>query len=102
MVTKFQQTIAMPLKFETLYVGVWRQNLLVADNYGEGRVLLAGDAAHLVIPTGGLGMLGLIEPTQGELLIDGVPLTTIGARVYRESVAAVMAMRSGPSACATR
>jgi len=56
MVTMFQKTIAMPLKFETLYVGVWRQNLLVADNYGEGRVLLAGDAAHLVIPTGGLGM----------------------------------------------
>jgi ATP-binding cassette, subfamily B, bacterial CvaB/MchF/RaxB len=35
-------------------------------------------------------MLGLIEPTQGELLIDGVPLTTIGPRAYRESVAAVM------------
>ena len=56
MVTKFQQTIAMPFKFETLYVGVWRQNLLVADNYGAGRVFMAGDAAHLVIPTGGLGM----------------------------------------------
>ncbi len=56
MVTKFQQTMALPLKFETLYVGVWRQNLLVADNYGEGRVFMAGDAAHLVIPTGGLGM----------------------------------------------
>jgi 2-polyprenyl-6-methoxyphenol hydroxylase-like FAD-dependent oxidoreductase len=56
MVTMFAKTIAMPLKFETLYVGVWRQNLLVADNYGEGRVFMAGDAAHLVIPTGGLGM----------------------------------------------
>jgi hypothetical protein len=30
--------------------------LLVADSYGKGRVLLAGDAVHLVIPTGGLGM----------------------------------------------
>jgi 2-polyprenyl-6-methoxyphenol hydroxylase-like FAD-dependent oxidoreductase len=56
MVTMFAKTIAMPLKFETLYVGVWRQNLLVADNYGEGRIFMAGDAAHLVIPTGGLGM----------------------------------------------
>ena len=35
-------------------------------------------------------MLGLIEPTHGELFIDGVPLTTIGPRVYRESIAAVM------------
>jgi hypothetical protein len=34
----------------------WRQNLLLADRYGNARVFLAGDAAHLVIPTGGLGM----------------------------------------------
>jgi hypothetical protein len=39
-----------------LYVGQWKQNLLLADHYGVGRVFLAGDAAHLVIPTGGLGM----------------------------------------------
>jgi 2-polyprenyl-6-methoxyphenol hydroxylase-like FAD-dependent oxidoreductase len=56
MVTMFEQTIAMPLKFDTLYVGPWRQNLLLADRYGEGRVFLAGDAVKLVIPTGGLGM----------------------------------------------
>ena len=35
-------------------------------------------------------MLGLLEPTSGEVLIDGVPLPTIGARAYREQVAAVM------------
>jgi hypothetical protein len=29
---------------------------LLADRYQEGRVFLAGDAVHLVIPTGGLGM----------------------------------------------
>jgi hypothetical protein len=34
----------------------WRQNLLLADSYGAGRIFLAGDAVHLVIPTGGLGM----------------------------------------------
>jgi len=39
-----------------LYVGEWRQNLLVADRYMDGRVILAGDAVHLMIPTGGLGM----------------------------------------------
>src|SRR5882672_7687723 len=56
MVTKFQQTIAMPLRFDTLYIGPWKQNLLLADHYGEGRVFMAGDAIKLVIPTGGLGM----------------------------------------------
>jgi ATP-binding cassette subfamily B protein RaxB len=35
-------------------------------------------------------MLGLLEPTSGEVLIDGVPLSTIGPRAYREHVAAVM------------
>jgi 2-polyprenyl-6-methoxyphenol hydroxylase-like FAD-dependent oxidoreductase len=56
MAAQFEQTIALPLAYEMLYVGKWRQNLLLADRYGEGRVLLAGDAVHLVIPTGGLGM----------------------------------------------
>ena len=56
MATMFERTVAMPVKYEMLYVGEWRQNLLLADRYMEGRVLLAGDAVHLVIPTGGLGM----------------------------------------------
>jgi len=46
----------MPLRFDTLYIGPWKQNLLLADHYGEGRVFMAGDAIKLVIPTGGLGM----------------------------------------------
>jgi len=35
-------------------------------------------------------MLGLLEPTKGEVLIDGIPLSTIGPRAYREHVGAVM------------
>ena len=35
-------------------------------------------------------LLGLLEPTRGEVLIDGVPLSTIGPRAYREHVGAVM------------
>ena len=56
MATMFERVVAMPVKYEMLYVGQWKMNLLLADRYGEGRVFLAGDAVHLVIPTGGLGM----------------------------------------------
>jgi ATP-binding cassette subfamily B protein RaxB len=35
-------------------------------------------------------MLGLLEPTSGEVLVDGIPLSTIGAQAYREQVGAVM------------
>ncbi len=56
MKTQFEQVVAMPVKYEMLSCAPWRQNLLLADRYGEGRVFLAGDAVHLVIPTGGLGM----------------------------------------------
>jgi 2-polyprenyl-6-methoxyphenol hydroxylase-like FAD-dependent oxidoreductase len=57
MVAQFAKAIAMPLSFEMINCGVWRQNLLIADRYGSGsRAFLAGDAVHLVIPTGGLGM----------------------------------------------
>jgi len=44
------------LDVEILHVGDWTMHLLLAESYGRGRVWLAGDAAHLVIPTGGLGM----------------------------------------------
>ena len=56
MAPEFERTIGVPVKYEMLYVGKWRQNLLLADRYRQGRVFLAGDAVKLVIPTGGLGM----------------------------------------------
>ena len=52
----FERTVAMPVKYEMLTCAPWRQNLLLADRYRDRRVFLAGDAVHLVIPTGGLGM----------------------------------------------
>jgi ATP-binding cassette subfamily B protein RaxB len=35
-------------------------------------------------------MLGLLPPTDGEVLVDGVPLPVLGPRSYREQIGAVM------------
>lgn len=43
-------------EFEILVANAWTPHLLLADAYAQGRVLLAGDAAHQYIPTGGYGM----------------------------------------------
>jgi 2-polyprenyl-6-methoxyphenol hydroxylase-like FAD-dependent oxidoreductase len=56
MATMFETIVNMPVNYEMLYVGQWKQNLLLADSYARNRIFLAGDAVHLVIPTGGLGM----------------------------------------------
>lgn len=41
---------------EVLATSVWRPSALLADSYGRDRILLAGDAVHTMIPTGGYGM----------------------------------------------
>jgi 2-polyprenyl-6-methoxyphenol hydroxylase-like FAD-dependent oxidoreductase len=42
--------------FEILSIMRWVRRELVADSYGTSRVFIAGDAAHLMSPTGALGM----------------------------------------------
>ena len=41
---------------EILVANAWTPHFVVAERYSEGRVLLAGDAAHQYVPTGGYGM----------------------------------------------
>jgi 2-polyprenyl-6-methoxyphenol hydroxylase-like FAD-dependent oxidoreductase len=42
--------------YEILSVMRWVRRELVADSFGTDRVFIAGDAAHLMSPTGGFGM----------------------------------------------
>jgi 2-polyprenyl-6-methoxyphenol hydroxylase-like FAD-dependent oxidoreductase len=46
----------VPVQHDVLVANGWTPHLLAAQSYGDGRVFLAGDAAHQYIPTGGYGM----------------------------------------------
>jgi 2-polyprenyl-6-methoxyphenol hydroxylase-like FAD-dependent oxidoreductase len=45
-----------PFDFEIESIMPWIRRELVAEQFGKGRVFIAGDAAHLMSPTGGFGM----------------------------------------------
>ena len=77
----------------------------VSFRYAEGEPFVlenlsltieAGEYVTIAGPSGGGKttlvkiMLGLLEPTSGEVLIDGILLPVIGSRVYREQVGVVM------------
>lgn len=50
-------TLGTELKIEkVLLTSRWRPGFMLADRYRAGRVLLAGDAAHRMFPTGAYGM----------------------------------------------
>jgi 2-polyprenyl-6-methoxyphenol hydroxylase-like FAD-dependent oxidoreductase len=58
----FQAAVGAPIKAEVLSFGTWIAGYaLVAERFQRGRVFIAGDAAHLFTPAGGLGYNTAIE-----------------------------------------
>jgi 2-polyprenyl-6-methoxyphenol hydroxylase-like FAD-dependent oxidoreductase len=51
-----QEWVGQEFDHEILVAHPWSAHYLVAEEYQRGRVLLAGDAAHQFMPTGGYGM----------------------------------------------
>ena len=78
------RAVGREFDFEILSMLPWVRRQLVADAYRKGRVLIAGDAAHLTSPTGGFGMntgildavnlgwklAGVLQGWGGEQLLD--------------------------------
>jgi hypothetical protein len=53
------------LDAEILGVGTWWMSLQTAESMGDGRIFLAGDAAHRFPPTGGLGLNSGVQDIHG-------------------------------------
>jgi len=58
----FAEAVGVELPVEILSRGTWLAgHALVAQRFRQGRVFIAGDAAHLFTPTGGLGYNTAVE-----------------------------------------
>jgi 3-(3-hydroxy-phenyl)propionate hydroxylase len=55
---RLQRLAPKPGRYDIAYVSLYRVHQRVAERYRSGNVLLAGDAAHLNNPIGGMGMNG--------------------------------------------
>jgi len=55
---RLQGVFARPDPYKIVHRTIYRVHQRVAKQYGRGRVFLAGDAAHLNNPLGGMGMNG--------------------------------------------
>jgi 2-polyprenyl-6-methoxyphenol hydroxylase-like FAD-dependent oxidoreductase len=53
---EIRRAVGIDFDFEILSVTSWTRRELVAQTYQQGRVFIAGDAAHVMSPTGGFGM----------------------------------------------
>lgn len=54
--TVLHRAMGKPFTFDLLATTHWHHHQSVAHRWRDGRVFLAGDAAHLFVPTGGVGM----------------------------------------------
>ena len=96
----FEEPSLMPdgLKGEIELTGVTYRYGLHEPFVLKGVDLLIRPGEHVAITgTSGGGkstlakvLLGLVEPTEGEVRIDGQPLARVGRRAFREEVAAVL------------
>ena len=77
---RLQKFFPKPSRYATRYVNVYNVHQRVASAFRVGRVLLAGDAAHLSNPIGGMGMNGGIH--------DGLNLADKLARVIHGEASA--------------
>jgi 2-polyprenyl-6-methoxyphenol hydroxylase-like FAD-dependent oxidoreductase len=76
---RMQSFFPSPRPYEILHRNLYVTHQRVADTFRQGRVLLAGDAAHVNNPIGGMGLNGCIQGAANladkliRILRDGAP-----------------------------
>jgi 3-(3-hydroxy-phenyl)propionate hydroxylase len=77
--TRLQKLFPQPRPYEIVHRNLYVTHQRVAETFRKGRVLLAGDAAHVNNPIGGMGLNGGIQDGAnlsdklGRILRDGAP-----------------------------
>jgi 2-polyprenyl-6-methoxyphenol hydroxylase-like FAD-dependent oxidoreductase len=110
--TAIRRAVGRDFEFEILSVLPWVRRELVAERYRNGRGFIAGDAAHVMSPTGGFGMntgiqdvvdlswklAATIEGWGGDHLLDayGSERQPIGTRNVTEASGNLRRMLSVP------
>ena len=79
---RLQEVLPSPQPYKIEHKTAYRVHERVADKYVRGRIFLAGDAAHLNNPLGGMGMNGGIH--------DAINVTDKLAQVWEGADAALM------------
>ncbi len=72
---RMQRFVARPRRYEVPYKGIYRVHQRVASQWRVGRILLAGDAAHLNNPLGAFGLNGGLH--------DAIMLADYVGKVWR-------------------
>jgi 2-polyprenyl-6-methoxyphenol hydroxylase-like FAD-dependent oxidoreductase len=96
-----ERILGKPMPYTILSIVPWVRRELVADTYRQGRVFIAGDAAHVTSPTGGFGMnMGIADAVDlswkleatlrgwaGEALLDSYEIERrpVAQRAVREA-----------------
>ena len=55
---KLQVIVPKPQAYDVMEIRPYRIHMRIVDDYRRGRIVLAGDSAHLNSPSGGMGMNG--------------------------------------------
>lgn len=59
--TRLQKLLPRPMPYQTVHRTLYKVHQRVAREFRRGRVVLAGDAAHINNPLGGMGMNGGVQ-----------------------------------------